>query len=93
MNVTIWIGTLGCVTVGILNSMNIIPFFWFFIFFAIPFISFTIFFIRHFFIKKDAKIHKESYNIKGSYNNITGKDTTNITNYEREEINNNHEGD
>ena len=93
MTIALWIGFVACIVSGILYSKDIIPLYWFFVSFAIPFVPFLIFFIDHFFIKKDAKIHKESYNIKGSYNNITGKDTTNITNYEREEINNNHEGD
>ena len=93
MLVSMWVGFIGCITAWLLYSKDILPMYWIFIFFAVPFIPFLIFFIRHFFIKKDAKIYSESYNIKGSYNGITGKDNTKITNYERKDKNNNHEGD
>ena len=93
MTIALWIGFVACIVSGILYSKDIIPLYWFFVSFAIPFVPFLIFFIDHFFIKKDAKIYKESYNIQGSYNNITKKDNMKVTNYKYEDLNNKDKGD
>ena len=71
MRIAMWVGFIGCAISGYLYSKNNIPMYWIIIFLALPFIPFTIFFIRHFFIKKDFKTHSESYHIKG--NNIDNK--------------------
>ncbi len=93
MTISLWVGFVACIVTGYLYSKDIIPLYWFFVSFAIPFVPFLIFFINHFFIKKDAKIHKESYNLKGSYNNITKKDNMKVTNYKYEDLNNKDKGD
>ena len=94
MNISMWVAFFACVIAGYLYYKEVIPMYWIFIFIAIPLRPLVIFLIKHFVIKKDGKTYSESYNIKGGYNNITGKDNIEITNYESKDLNNNNnEGD
>ena len=94
MNVSMWVAFFACVIAGYLYYKEVIPMYWIFIFIAIPLIPLIIFMIKHFVIKKEGKTYSESYNIKGGYNNITGKDNIEITNNESKDLNNNNnEGD